>query len=62
MLLTFGPVIVIYQGLKLKQFNAYPACFFGAIAFLLTQVAKFIILAIAFPIVFPSEDFGDDGD
>ena len=59
-LLTFGPLIVTYQGLNLKQYNAYPGCFFGAIAFLLTQVAKFIILAIVFPIMFPGDDFGDE--
>jgi hypothetical protein len=57
LLLTFGPLLVTYQGLNLKQYNAYPACFFGALAFLLTQVAKFILLAIAFPLFFPNEDF-----
>ncbi|CDW73298.1 UNKNOWN [Stylonychia lemnae] len=61
-LLTFGPLIVTYQGLNLKQFNAYPACFFGAIAFLLTQIGKFIILAIAFPLIFPGDDFSEDDE
>eukprot|EP00347_Sterkiella_histriomuscorum_P010744 403375086 len=62
LMLTFGPLLVTYQALKLKQFNAYPGCFFGAIAFLLTQVAKFIIMAIVFPIVFPSEDFAAENE
>ncbi len=57
MLLTFAPLVVTYQGLNLKKFNAYPGCFFGALAFLLTQIAKFIILAFMFPIFFPSEEF-----
>ena len=60
MLLTFGPLIVAYQGLGLKKYNAYPGCFFGAIAFLLTQVVKFVILAGLFPLIFPSDDFGDE--
>ena len=60
LLLTFGPILVTYQGLNLKQYNAYNALFFGVVAFLLTQVVKFILLAIMFPILFPSQDF-DDG-
>ena len=62
MLLTFGPLIVTYQALNLKQFRAYPACFFGAVFFLITQVAKFIVLAIAFPILFPNEDFNEEAN
>jgi hypothetical protein len=62
LLLTFGPLVVTYQALKLKQFNAYPGCFFGAVAFLLTQIVKFIAMAILFPILFPSEDFSAEND
>ena len=57
MLLTFGPIIVAYQGLNLKKYHAYPACFYGAVAFIITQIVKFILLAILFPIMFPSDEF-----
>ena len=60
MLLTYGPLLVTYYGYNLKSYNAYHACFFGALAFLLTQIAKFIILAILFPLVFPSQDFVEE--
>ena len=59
MLLTFGPILVTYSGYNLKQYNAYHACFFGALAFLLTQIAKFILLAILFPLIFPNQDFDE---
>ena len=59
LLLTFGPIIVTYSGYNLKNYNAYHACFFGALAFLLTQIAKFILLAILFPIIFPVQDFDE---
>jgi hypothetical protein len=60
MLLTFGPIIVTYSGFGLKDYRAYNACLFGALAFLLTQIAKFILLALLVPVFFPSDDFTDD--
>ena len=56
LLLTYGPIFVAYQGLGLKQFNAYHGCLFAAIAFLITQIAKFILLALLFPIIFPGDN------
>jgi hypothetical protein len=52
MLLTFGPIFVTYHGFNLKDYHAYGACFFGALAFLLTQIAKFIIMALLIPVFF----------
>lgn len=59
LLLTFGPIFVTYYGYNLKSYNSYSACLFGALAFLLTQVAKFILLAVIFPMVFPSSEFDE---
>lgn len=56
LLLTFGPVIVTYHGFNLKRVNGYSASFMAAIAFLLTQIGKFILLAFMFPIFFPSQE------
>ena len=60
LLLTFGPIIVTYQGFNLKEYHAYSASLYGAGAFVLTQMVKFILLAILVPIFFPNEDFTDD--
>jgi hypothetical protein len=59
MLLTFGPILATYHGFSLKTKNSYHACFLGAVAFLLTQVAKFILLALLFPIFFPGDEFDE---
>lgn len=50
LLLTFGPIYATYNGFNLKDYNAYPAAFFGALGFMLTSIAKFILLAILVPI------------
>ena len=62
LLLTFGSIIATYQGFNLKEYHAYPGCFFGALAFLLTQIAKIIILAILVPIFIHSDDLVDDSE
>jgi hypothetical protein len=56
MLLTFGPLFVVYQGYNLKNYNAYPAVFFGALTFLFTSIAKFILLATLVPLLLPADD------
>ena len=60
LLLTFGPLFVAYTGLGLKKFNAYHGCFFAAVAFLITQIAKFILLALLFPMIFPGDNIEID--
>lgn len=58
LLLTFGPIAVAYHGFGLAKYNGYSVAFQGALAFLVTQIAKFILLAFLFPLVFPSQ--GED--
>jgi len=53
MMLTFGPLVATYQGFNLKQFNAYGVVLFSMGYYTLSQVAKFIILAILAPLIFP---------
>ena len=50
LLLTFGPIYATYNGFGLKDYKAYPAAFYGAFAFIVTSIVKFLLLAILVPI------------
>ena len=57
LLLTFGPLLATYHGLNLKENRAYGATLFGMLAFFLTQIVKFILIALIVPLFFPNDDF-----
>jgi len=62
MLLTFGPIVATYSGFNLGEHKAYGAFLIGALAFVLTQMAKFTAMAIFVPVLFPADSIsaGDD--
>ena len=62
LLLTFGPPYATYNGLDLKSYRAYPAFFYGAFAYVLTALVKFLLLAILVPIFVSASANFDNGN
>lgn len=48
--LTFVPYYVVYKGTALNEYNARSTCTWGAVGFLLTQLAKLMFLATFVPL------------
>ena len=60
LLLTFGPLLATYHGFNLKEHRAYGATILGGLAFLLTQIVKFILLAVLASLFFSHDDYEDE--